>query len=268
MVLPCASVMVMVVLLNDEFTCATPDAMFLRSRRRTRVASLPIPEPFLRSQRRRNASGYTSIASSEWRVANTTIRRPQSLFAKLLLLARDRLGRTFARARIGVGTLTAHRQSAAMTQAAIAAEVHQTLDVHAGLASQIAFDQIVAVDHFADLQHFLVAELVDPTVIRNLDLLHDVGRILLANAMDVLERDQDALVGRDIHAGNTGHGLLSCRRSLADRLFYLFRAGVHKREHDALPLVFPGARHRLKTIRLGYGLIKGFNLVSSTVSML
>jgi hypothetical protein len=47
MVLPCASVMVMVVLLNDEFTCATPDAMFLRSRRRTRVASLPIPEPFL-----------------------------------------------------------------------------------------------------------------------------------------------------------------------------------------------------------------------------
>src|SRR6516165_8058105 len=46
-VLPCASVMVMVVLLNDEFTCATPEAMFLRSRRRTRVASLPIPKkPF------------------------------------------------------------------------------------------------------------------------------------------------------------------------------------------------------------------------------
>src|SRR6187431_1295707 len=42
-VLPCASVMVMVVLLNDEFTCATPEAMFLRSRRRTRpAASLPI----------------------------------------------------------------------------------------------------------------------------------------------------------------------------------------------------------------------------------
>src|SRR3954465_6924840 len=70
MVLPCASVMVMVVLLNDEFTCATPDAMFLRSRRRTRVASLPIPKPFLRSQRRRNASGYTSEASSKQRIAN------------------------------------------------------------------------------------------------------------------------------------------------------------------------------------------------------
>src|SRR5450755_2033731 len=60
MVLPCASVMVMVVLLNDEFTCATPDAMFLRSRRRTRVASLPIPKNLSYDlNRRRNASGYT-----------------------------------------------------------------------------------------------------------------------------------------------------------------------------------------------------------------
>src|SRR5258708_37555111 len=37
--------------------------------------------------------------------------------------------------------------------------------------------------------------------------------------MDVLERDQDALVGWNIHAGNTGHGLLSCRQSLVERLF-------------------------------------------------
>ena len=39
-VLPWASVMVIIVLLKVEFTCATPDVMFLRSRRRTRVASL------------------------------------------------------------------------------------------------------------------------------------------------------------------------------------------------------------------------------------
>src|ERR1700692_1271670 len=50
--------------------------------------------------------------------------------------------------------------------------------------------------------------------------------------------------------------------------FLLSRAGVHKREHDALPLDCLGARHRLKTIRLDTGLIKGFNLVSSTVPML
>src|ERR1019366_9640218 len=41
-VLPCASVMVIIVLLKVEFTWATPEAIFLRSRRRTRVASLAI----------------------------------------------------------------------------------------------------------------------------------------------------------------------------------------------------------------------------------
>ena len=116
-----------------------------------------------------------------------------------------------------MGTLTAHRQPATMAQAAIAAEVHQTLDVHADFATKIALDQIVAVDHFADLQNFLVAQLADATVSRNLDLLHDFGRIPLTDAMDVLERDQHALVGRDIHTGNTGHELLSCRRSLVGR---------------------------------------------------
>src|SRR6185369_8787357 len=64
----------------------------------------------------------------------------------------------------------------------------------------------------------LVAQLADATILGDLDLLDDLGRVLLADAMDVLERDQDALVGRDIHAGNTGHGLLSCRRSLMGRL--------------------------------------------------
>src|SRR5215831_16002733 len=45
MALPCTSVMVIIVLLNVAFTCATPELMFLRSRRRTRVASLPIVDP-------------------------------------------------------------------------------------------------------------------------------------------------------------------------------------------------------------------------------
>src|SRR3979411_2719350 len=209
MVLPCASVMVMVVLLNDELTCAMPEAMFLRSRRRTRVASLPILNLSCDLKRRRNASGYTCAAND----------RSPLVISLLLLLSGDRLGRAPPGARVGVGTRAAHREAAAMAQAAIAAEIHQTLDVDAGLATQIAFDQIVAVDHFAYLQHFLVAQLRHAAIIGNLDLLQDVGRILLADAMDVLERDQDALVGRNIHAGNTGHGLLSCRRSLADRLF-------------------------------------------------
>src|ERR1700731_2645002 len=141
------------------------------------------------------------MASSESKLFAT----PYSRFANLLLLAGDRLGRPLARTRVGMGALSAHRQSAAMAQAAIAAEIHQTLDVHAGLTTQITFDQIVAVDHFTNLQHFLIAQLIDPTVVGDLDLVHDLGGILLADTMDILERNQDALVGRDIHTGNTGH---------------------------------------------------------------
>src|ERR1700733_274013 len=158
------------------------------------------------------------VANGKPRIKSFALAHPP--IANLLLLAGDRLGRTLARARVGMGALTAHRQTAAMTQAAVAAEIHQTLDVHPGLATQVAFDQIVAVDHFTNLKDFLIAELIDAAIFWNLDLLHDLGRVLLADAMDVLERDQDALVSRDIHAGNTGHGLLSCRRSLADRPFF------------------------------------------------
>src|SRR3954447_11325622 len=38
MVLPCASVMVIIVLLKEALTCATPEVMFLRSRRRGLLA--------------------------------------------------------------------------------------------------------------------------------------------------------------------------------------------------------------------------------------
>src|SRR6478752_6526051 len=198
-----------------------------------------------------------------------TIRHSPFAIRQLLLLAGDRLGRTLARARVGMGTLATHRQAAAMTQAAIAAEIHQTLDVHAGLATQVAFDHVIAVDHFTNLQHFLIAQLRDTAINGNLHLVQDLGRVLLADAMDVLERDQNALVGRDIHTGNTGHGLLSCRRSLAERpCFSCFRAGVRKREHDALPLGSWGPASSENYPTWIRGLIKGFNLVSSTASTL
>src|ERR1700716_1037870 len=124
-----------------------------------------------------------------------------------------------------------------MAQAAIAAEIHQALDVHAGLATQIAFDQIVAVDHFTDLQHFLIAQLIDPTFFGNLDLLHDLGGILLADSMDVLERDQDALVGRDIYTGNTGHEVSPVADPLDRQCFSYFGRVSTNANTTPLPLM-------------------------------
>src|SRR6056297_3772271 len=114
--LPCTSEIRILVWLNEEFTCATPAAMFLRSLRRgaaRRVSRAIVP-------------------------------------ALLLLLAGDRLRRALAGAGIGVGALAAHGQAAAMPQAAVAAEVHQALDVDRHLAAQVALDAHVAVDVLAD----------------------------------------------------------------------------------------------------------------------
>src|SRR5215831_4427417 len=60
------------------------------------------------------------------------------------------------RAGIGVGPLSAHRETAAMTDAAIGADVHQALDVHRDVAPQVTFDLELALDDLADPVHLVV----------------------------------------------------------------------------------------------------------------
>src|SRR6185437_10185102 len=123
----------------------------------------------------------------------------------LLLLAGDRLGRALAGAGVGVRPLAPHRQALAVAQAAVAGQVHEPLDVHGRLAAQVALDGVVPVDRLADLQHFGVGELVDPARIFDAHLADDLPRLGRADAMDVLQRDDDALVSRNVDACYTGH---------------------------------------------------------------
>jgi hypothetical protein len=112
--------------------------------------------------------------------------------------------------------LAADRQVAAMPQPAIAAQILETFDVERNLAPQVALDDVVAVDHFADLQDLGVGELRHPPLRRQMHLLHDLPGDLRADAVDVLQRDQDALVGRDVDTSDTGHDDCSlCRRAPA-----------------------------------------------------
>src|SRR5262252_8007774 len=201
--LPWASVIVIIVLLNDAFTWATPDAMFLRSRRRTRTASLPILNPF--------ATRYSGS---------------HLIPCNLLLLACDRLGRTLAGSSVGVGALAANRKAAPMPQTPIATEIHEPFDVHRRLASQIAFDKIIAIDHFADLQNLLVGKLGHPPRIRNPHLCYDLTGLRGPNAVNVLEPDQDPLVGRNVNTSDTGQGRHSCCRLLCRPFDSAFRSAA------------------------------------------
>src|SRR5471030_350815 len=131
--LPAGSVMVTMVLLKVAATCATPTTTFFFSFLRARGA---LPPAFLSSAAIRLLGHF--------------------------LLAGNRFGRAFAGTGVGVGTLAADRQALAVTQAAIAAQVHQTLDVHGDVTAQIAFDQEIAVDDFADLNDLGFRQIADP----------------------------------------------------------------------------------------------------------
>src|SRR3954449_4268029 len=83
--------------------------------------------------------------------------RPASAAASLFamsdhfLLGDRALARALAGAGVGLGALAAHRQCAAVPQPAVAADLHQPLDVHRDLLAEIALDTTLVLDHLADL---------------------------------------------------------------------------------------------------------------------
>src|SRR5690348_4026076 len=121
----------------------------------------------------------------------------------LLLLARDRPGLALAGARVGVRALAADREALAVPQPAVAGEVHQPLDVHRRVAPKVALDAVIAVDRLADVQDFLVGQVLDSLFRRNAELLRDLLGRRSADSVDVGERDLDALVCRDINPSNS-----------------------------------------------------------------
>ena len=62
------------------------------------------------------------------------------IFQSLFLQCSSTLARTLASACVGTSALTTHWQTAAMAEATIAADVHQTLDVHRGFTAQVTFN--------------------------------------------------------------------------------------------------------------------------------
>src|SRR3990170_1964793 len=98
-----------------------------------------------------------------------------------------------------------------MAQAAVAAEVHQPLDIHGDVAPEVAFDHVVAVDNLADLHDLRLGQLADPALRRDSDLGADMFGEGIADAMNVSEGHLDPFVGRDVHACNSGHVVVSSR---------------------------------------------------------
>src|SRR5262245_34396916 len=105
--------------------------------------------------------------------------------------------------------LTVHRKPAAMAQAPVTAEIHQALDIHRDVAAKIAFHDIVAIDDLADLDDLRFGQLTDAPIRWNGDLGANLPGEGIANPMNIRQSHLDPLVGRDVHACDSGHVVVS-----------------------------------------------------------
>src|SRR6185369_4423516 len=209
---PWRSVIVMIVLLNEAWTCAMPSATFLRTFLRTRCAAV--------------FGALAMLTFSQSCAGCDRINRS-------LLDHRARLARTLAGAGIRAGALAANRQAAAMTEASVAAQVHQALDVDRHLAAQIAFDRD-ATDFLADLFQIGVGQVLDLSVKGHPGRFADLLRGRTADAVDRGQADLGVLVGRNVDTSNACHVrfLKLCRGLLKSALALLVtRIGTDHAHH-------------------------------------
>src|SRR5918997_6083071 len=127
------------------------------------------------------------------------------LLARGLLLGDRGAARPLAGARVGVRALAAHGEAAAVAQAAVAADVHQTLDVHLDALAQVALDIALTLDDRADAPQLILVEIAHARVERDLRLAQDRRGARAPDAENVRQSDLDALVNRKIDANYTSH---------------------------------------------------------------
>src|SRR6185503_13335153 len=101
-----------------------------------------------------------------------------------LLLGYRALARALARPRVGARALAARRQVAPVAQPAVAADLHEPLDVHGDLLAEIAFHPAHFLEHAADLPHVVLGQILDADVRADAGRSQDVVRPLAADAVD------------------------------------------------------------------------------------
>jgi len=118
----------------------------------------------------------------------------------------DRLARTFARARVCLGALSANGQAAEMPDASIALDALKTLQVHTDFAAEVAFNDILAIlDGMHDLGQLLFAQIFGANCRVNVGFGQNVFRITGADAVNVTQSNIDAFIRGNFYANDTSH---------------------------------------------------------------
>src|SRR5579875_2565756 len=162
-----------------------PRGICRRSRRRVRVvflfAGIHAPEPEFSIHRARRAG-----TGAHWSA------RPGGVNLLLLLrrclpAAGHGLARSLARARVRSRALTANRQSASVSEAAVAADFDQALDVQVNLTPKVAFDLVLALDNLAQADDLVLGEVFHLGLRTDLGLFKDLPRECWPDAVDIAQ---------------------------------------------------------------------------------
>src|SRR5688572_8241952 len=92
-----------------------------------------------------------------------------------------------------------------MSQAAIAAEVHEALDRKADVAAKVAFGFESGFHALTNFRDLCVGEIIGTQAVWQLSVLDDLFGARLADAVDVLQSDDDSFVSRKVDTTDTCH---------------------------------------------------------------
>jgi hypothetical protein len=124
---------------------------------------------------------------------------------ELLLLVGYCLPLALAGAGVVLGPLAAEGQAETVTDAALATNVHQALDVHLDLRAKLTFNANLG-DDFADFGDFVVVPVLDALVLGDSGLGENFRGAGASDAVDVGQGNYSSLVPGDVDTGDTGQG--------------------------------------------------------------
>src|SRR5262245_27684014 len=123
-----------------------------------------------------------------------------------LLLDHDTLAAPLPGARVRMGALSADGQALAVTDATVAADVHQPLDAHRHLAAQVALHLVLALEDVPQAPGLIVAPVLHALARIHARLDEEPLGGRRPDPVDVLNRDLPTLVPRQVDPGDACHG--------------------------------------------------------------
>jgi hypothetical protein len=118
-----------------------------------------------------------------------------------------RLCRALTGPGVGMSALTTDRKTPAMSQASIASEIHQSLDVHTNFSAKVSLHLILAIKDLTDLGYFHLSQPIRIHARVETDFLHDFTGSISSYPVNIGQGNFHTFVLGKVNPCNTGQVL-------------------------------------------------------------